>query len=339
VLIFSKGMLGYNTASCTNPTPIVDHERNCIILVFRTTDSRTDEEGILISAVFNQTDMMIESYDDGVTWSEPVSITESILKSEPRPVMFVPGPGHGIQLHSGRLIVPGHVFVKTDGGSKHYHNCSDQSTVLLSNDGGKNWSLGGRVPCVQDKLEQYIATNDAQALELTEDKVCLNSRTLSAYQSRAISCSDDGGLTFDKPSLKEALIEPGLYMRSGILRQAHFAGCQGSIVGFPAPREASQSKYNHDTWALFSNPASLHERKYMSIRLSRNGLWTWSGSWIIHKGPSGYSDMAYFETKGIPGASTIKTFAILYEKGRRNPYETIVFKTFTLDDVLHNIAL
>ena len=44
------------------------------------------------------------SDDDGLTWSEPEEITESV--KEPSWSYLGTGPGHGIQLGSGRLLIP-----------------------------------------------------------------------------------------------------------------------------------------------------------------------------------------------------------------------------------------
>ena len=44
--------------------------------------------------------LILRSVDDGVTWSPPQEITESVGH-------FAAGPGIGIQLKSGRLVIPG----------------------------------------------------------------------------------------------------------------------------------------------------------------------------------------------------------------------------------------
>ncbi|MCI0626906.1 MAG: glycoside hydrolase [Acidobacteria bacterium] len=46
----------------------------------------------------------IKSVDDGETWSEPIDITPKVKK--PEWSAGSPGPGKGIQMRSGRLIIP-----------------------------------------------------------------------------------------------------------------------------------------------------------------------------------------------------------------------------------------
>uniref|UniRef100_A0ABM0MP49 Uncharacterized protein LOC102809617 n=1 Tax=Saccoglossus kowalevskii TaxID=10224 RepID=A0ABM0MP49_SACKO len=100
-------------ARVMNPTPIVDRERNTIVMVFISLDPLLWEKDIHENGVYNQTVQMTLSTDLGKTWAEPMDITSSTLGSiKPTAAMFAPGPGHGIQLRSGRLIVPGNVYIK-----------------------------------------------------------------------------------------------------------------------------------------------------------------------------------------------------------------------------------
>ena len=64
------------------------------------------------------------STDDGATWSPPREITQSVGH-------FAAGPGIGIQLSSGRLVIPGY----SKAGSR----------VIFSDDHGQTWRAGAPV--------------------------------------------------------------------------------------------------------------------------------------------------------------------------------------------------
>ena len=80
------------------------------------------------------------SDDDGATWSSSVEITSET--KDPAWTWYATGPCHGIQLSSGRLAVPcDHmVGVYFDRKADPYH-----SHVILSDDGGETWRIGGIV--------------------------------------------------------------------------------------------------------------------------------------------------------------------------------------------------
>src|ERR1043166_974759 len=70
----------------------------------------------------------MRSEDDGVTWSAPVEITAAFDKFRPEWnwKVLATGPGHGIQLKSGRLIVP--VWLSTGAGGGNAHRPSVTAT-------------------------------------------------------------------------------------------------------------------------------------------------------------------------------------------------------------------
>src|SRR5688572_21726052 len=76
----------------SNPTPIVDSD-GTIHLLFQRDYARS---------------YYMQSKDDGKTWSQAVDITYAFdaFKPEYDWKVLAPGPGHAIQLKSGRLLVP-----------------------------------------------------------------------------------------------------------------------------------------------------------------------------------------------------------------------------------------
>lgn len=104
-----------------------------------------------------------------------------------------------------------------------------------------------------------------------------------------------------------------------------------ALLGPPAA--LSQSP----TWLLYSHPVGRRARLHMGVRLSRSPLdpHSWTEPWVIHEGPSGYSDLASI----WPAPGGILTFACLFESGARVSYEEISFCMFSLREVLENVRL
>lgn len=91
------------------------------------------------------------------------------------------------------------------------------------------------------------------------------------------------------------------------------------------------------TWLLYSHPVGRRARLHMGVRLSRSPLdpHSWTEPWVIHQGPSGYSDLASIG----PAPGGVPTFACLFESGARVSYEEISFCMFSLQEVLENVRL
>lgn len=224
-----------------NPCPVVDRDSGDIVLPF----CRNNKE------VF-----VTRSSDEGKTWSKPTNITDQV--TQPRWTWYATGPGHGIQLRSGRLLIP--CDHKLDNATKEQVELYI-SHVIYSDDHGKTWKIGG---ILEPK------TNECQALELSDGSVYLNIRSYEGRNRRAIAHSRDGGETFSPIVLDDALIEPK---------------CQASLLRLSSSREGGKNRI------LFANPAST-ERKNMTVRLSYDEGKTWPVSKVLNPGKSVYSELA-----------------------------------------------
>lgn len=273
--------------TCGNPCVVVDRETGVVWLLM-TWNLGVDREDQIITGESKDTRRVFVTYsiDDGKSWAEAKEITENVKRSNWS--WYATGPGNGIQIqhgpYKGRLVIPcDHIEV----GTKKYY-----SHIIYSDDHGKTWRLGGSTPTDQ--------VNECQVVELSDGRLMLNMRSYDRSRSgRAISISEDGGMTWSEVYKDTELIDPV---------------CQASIIRYTTK--------NGKNLLLFSNPASKSERINMSVRLSYDEGKTWPISKVLHAGPSAYSSLAVLSDGNI---------ACLYEAGDESPYEKIVFAEFSLE--------
>ena len=143
------------------------------------------------------------SSDEGVTWSKPVEITATFetFRSKYDWKVLAAGPNHGVQLKSGRLVVP--VWISTGtGGNAHRPSVT---ATIYSDDQGRTWKAGDIA--VPDTPE-WINPNEAIALELTDGRMMLNVRNESKTHRRLVAYSRDGATGWTTPRFDDALLEP-----------------------------------------------------------------------------------------------------------------------------------
>lgn len=252
---------GANT--CGNPCPVIDRKSGTIHLLM-THNLGQDREPQIIDGTSRGTRTVwaAKSTDDGKSWAEPVEITAATKLKDW--TWYATGPGAGIQLASGRLVIPcDHI----EAATKKYY-----SHVIYSDDNGATWRLGGRTPA--DKV------NECEVVELADGRLLLNMRNYDrARRARAVSTSADGGLTWSALTHDETLIEPI---------------CQASVRRHSAA--AGGGKRNR---VLFSNPASAEKRERLTVRLSYDECKTWGVAKVLHPGPSAYSCLSVLRDNTI----------------------------------------
>ncbi len=218
-----------------NPVLIADHKIGAVHLLFCVEYGRC---------------FTMQSDDDGKTFGKPREITatfETFRKDYAWKVLAT-GPGHGIQLASGRLVVP--VWLSTGTGG-HAHRPSAVS-VITSDDHGQTWNRGDLVvadPELKNPSETVL-------VEQEDGRVLLNIRHESAPHFRAVASSADGATGWSKVRLDKGLPEPI---------------CMGSMIRFSTKASGGKSRI------LFANPDNPlnRERKNLSVRLSYDEGETW----------------------------------------------------------------
>ncbi len=188
-----------------NPTPVVDRDTGVVwLLLTKNPGDATGDRLMTGYEAGTRTVWVTQSRDDGATWAETKEITATAKKSGW--TWYATGPGVGIQLRSGRLVIPCD-HRKEDSRRSYSH-------IIYSDDHGENWQIGG---ATREK------NNECQVIERKDGSLLLNMRSNHGRNRRSIATSTDGGLTWSDISFDEALIEPR---------------CQASLLRFPDPLDS-----------------------------------------------------------------------------------------------------
>ncbi|XP_031422728.1 sialidase-3-like [Clupea harengus] len=221
----------------------------------------------------------ITSTDHGVTWSDITDLTSSVNFTNYQ--TFAVGPGHGIQLNSGTLLVPAYVKVGSGKSVKPH-------VVVLRSEDQHTWKASQ--PITVESLECQLAeVSDGEGRR----QVYLNTRSTGAPVPRVEALSDDGGASFPLFPLKNRTLKETPH------------GCQGSVLGFPASDIPAGGGGSSETALLFSHPTAPTKGKDWDrldlgvyLRKSLQDDDPWGKPHIIHKGASGYSDLTCCEEEG-----------------------------------------
>jgi sialidase-1 len=228
-----------------NPVPLIDRANGTIYLLVNLYPPPYADAPADI--------WLLKSMDEGATWSSPIDITASVGRHEL-------SPGDGIQLRSGKLMIP--VY---DG-------------VIFSDDHGNRWKAGGRTAGV---------ANEAQVVELVDGSLIFNMR---GKPNRLVMKSEDRGQNWSAPkpdpNLPDADCQGSLirlsrmdagYSRNRLL----FANPVGNID--PAKAEGSDPR----------------GRFNITVRVSYDEGKTWPVAKVVRKGPGAYSSMTVFPDGSI----------------------------------------
>ncbi|MCM8530026.1 MAG: glycoside hydrolase [Lentisphaeraceae bacterium] len=184
--------------------------------------------------------MMVESTDDGVTWSTPKNLTKELKK--PEWVLFAPAPGRGITMKNGTLVMP------TQG---RLADGIPFSNFIYSQDKGKTWQVSEPA---------HTDTTECQIVELKDGSLMLNMRDNRnntakdlASAGRSVYVTSDLGKTWKMhPTSRKALPEP--------------VCCAGFLAHGP------------QNLLVFSNPPTLRSglgRRRMTMKFSLDQGMTW----------------------------------------------------------------
>ncbi|XP_063162070.1 sialidase-3-like [Candoia aspera] len=297
-----------------NPCPVYEVKDNTIFLFFICVLDHITTRCQIFRSKNAARLGYIFSKDGGCTWSPMTDLTEQVIGDDVRNwATFAVGPGHGVQLSSGRLVIPAYACYIHKRFCGHPLRCSTRphSFTFYSDDGGRTWLKG--------QLLKTLQASECQIAELVGQSASpvlyCNARSPDRYRVEAFS--RDGGRLFEDSFRSQKLQET-----------SH--GCQGSVVSFPALELGAQSPFasskSPKSWLIFSHPTNQKKRVDLGVHLNTCPLeeGSWNPPWILNEGPSGYSDLAVC---GGEGPSLF--FGCLFECGASVSYEEIAFRLFS----------
>lgn len=182
--------------------------------------------------------VLVSSDDDGLSWSQPYSITSQV--KNPSWHLYFNGPGNGIAMQNGTLVFPSQYWDETKKpGLPH-------SAIIYSDDHGKSWKSGvGAKP----------NTTESQVVETTPGTLMLNMRD-NRGEFRSVSTTTDLGKTWtEHPTSYSALPDPV---------------CMGSIIKAKVKVKGEMKEV-----LFFSNPNTHRGRYNMTIQASLDMGNTW----------------------------------------------------------------
>ncbi|XP_044288889.1 sialidase-4 [Varanus komodoensis] len=220
-----------------NPCPIYDELTGMVFLFFIAVLGRTPETFQIITGQNAARLCYVSSSDQGLSWSHVTDLTQQVIGMSIKDwATFALGPGHGIQLKSGRLLLPAYAY---------YIDCKEcfgklckttpHAFTFFSDDHGQSWHFGESIPNLQTVECQMVSVDEEDGSNV----LYCNARSPLGFRVQALSTDD--GAVFHAGQLVQRLVEP-----------PH--GCHGSIIGFPAPlyylHHNFHSSFQWETWSV-----------------------------------------------------------------------------------------
>lgn len=235
-----------------NPCPVIDRDDGTIWLALTRSHGLDTEDAIVGGTSKEATRVLVTfSRDDGKTWAPLRDITAQVKR--PNWTWYGTGPGIGIQLKQGRLVIPSY---HAEAETRTY-----RSHMIYSDDRGKTWKLGAAVG---------EHCTECQVAERKDGMLLLSSRTIKGKQQRTTATSRDGGETWSAATLDANLYDPS---------------CQAAL--FALLRQGD----GKSRW-LYTHPAGPDGRRNLTVRLSVDEGQSWSAAKLLRAGDSQYSCLA-----------------------------------------------
>lgn len=244
---------GGNGKTYGDPAVVLDKKTGNLICMF------VGDQGLWNATPYNRQGIYVsKSTDNGVSWSEPVAITDQVYANHSSWYAGFAGSGHGLCLKDGRLMFV--LAIRATSATRvPLHNYA-----IYSDDGGDNWTLSTNAATT--------AGDEAKVVELENGDILMSIRNPS--KGNRIFCkSTDRGQTWGKAYFETELKDPA---------------CNGDIIRYSySTDEGSEGKSR----LLHSLPESTTTRENVTIYLSEDDGETWPIKKRLVDGYSAYSSL------------------------------------------------
>lgn len=255
----------------TNPVSVVDKRNNRVFIFYGLNEGSHQQTWTRVFYRYSD--------DDGVTWQprlrdKAIEITDLLKDNKNKWSLFMPGPGHGIQLENqkganasknGRLVVQMWNRLPINIRPRNYG-----VVLIYSDDGGKTWKRGA-------ETKMLYGENESRIVEFGDGRILLNARgsdapdnakNLDTRRSRIFTYSNDGGNTFGEPEIRPEL---------------NYTNIDSGLNRF-VTRDGKEC-------FVFTHPDDPATRIKMTASLTCDGFKTWSHHRLIDEGKVAYSDV------------------------------------------------
>lgn len=264
-LVYGEGN-AQNSIAIGDQIPVWDEATQTVHLIF----TRNNEDTMYTS-----------SKDHGATWATPKDITSQVGGH------VNTGSGHagGIQLASGRLLIPMHMWPDS------CHTGPKKAYGIFSDDHGETWQVGGE--CGENEC-QFAPLPDGTVIALCRK----NGGWGGIYAKNTIAYSDDGGVTWRDVQEND---------NGGL--PAPIGGCQTSTLAHP------NGKLYHS--GPESGRSNLGLRRDMTVKVSEDRGKTWRKINEPWEGAAGYSALTLLGEPDDVNAP----IGLLFERNRASLYD------------------
>lgn len=243
-----------------NPTALVDEQTAEVFLFYGLS---LQDDGNTTCSGDRQEIYLVRSQDDGKTWSEPELLDHLFAGNEYEWTLHGPGPGHAIQLESGRLLVQ--VFHRREVVGHTTPERLYGVAMIYSDDHGATWQASEAIPVDVD-----YPINENRIWQRADGAIVTNGRSAAGgHRQRITAVSTDDGTTWSEPVLEPAT---GSYI-----------AVDAGFVRYTGPDGVHR--------VLHSRPDSAR-RERLTISVSYDEGHTYRYSKLVNQGPSYYSDLA-----------------------------------------------
>ena len=169
--------------------------------------------------------VLVNSSDDGLTWSAPINITAQV--KIPAWKIFFQGPGSGIAMQDGKLVFAAQYW---DGVVTNV----PYSTIIYSADNGATWI--GKI------LGPKSNTTESQVVETTAGTLMLNMRDNRGSFRSVATTTNMGASWTEHPTSYNTLQDP-ICMASLIKAKVNVNGTMKDVLFFSNP-DTKSGRYN-----------------------------------------------------------------------------------------------